>query len=273
MSGGGEARGAASGSREQHPGEPGHGALARIRRLAMPVIGMMLLIVCALPVLLEPLLSALFPDNLEIIYGRASVGRLIVEHLYLVVISSAGATLVGLAIGIGVTRPAGRPFLQLAQDASSLAQTFPPVAVLALAVPVLGFGFTPTVGALFVYSVLPVIKNSIAGLEAVPANIREASTGMGMRPVEQLLRTELPIAARVIMAGVRTSVVLNIGTATIGATIGAGGLGRIIIAGLVRDNTAWVLTGAVAAATLALLVDWVLAQIESRFYSPQTAVR
>lgn len=258
---------------ERHAGksEPGWGT--RIRRLAMPVVGSALLLVCALPVLLEPVLALLFPENLELIYGRASVGRLILEHLYLVAISSAGATVVGLAVGIAVTRPAGRAFLQLAQDASSLAQTFPPVAVLALAVPVLGFGFVPTVAALFVYSVLPVIKNSIAGLEAVPANIREASTGMGMRPIEQLVRTELPLAARVIMAGVRTSVVLNIGTATIGATIGAGGLGRIIIAGLVRDNTAWVLTGAVAAATLALMVDWVLARIESRFYSPQTAVR
>jgi osmoprotectant transport system permease protein len=227
----------------------------------------------SVPVLLEPVLSVIFPETTELIYGRASVGRLIVEHLYLVGISSLAATAVGLLIGIGVTRESGKPFLQLAQDASSLAQTFPPVAVLALAVPVLGFGFTPTVAALFVYSVLPVIKNSIAGLQAVPENLREASTGMGMRPFERLLRTELPLAARVIMAGVRTSVVLNIGTATIGATIGAGGLGRIIIAGLVRDNTAWVLTGAVAAATLALLVDWVLSRIESRFYAPDGAAR
>ena len=242
-----------------------------VRKVILPVAGAVILIVIAFPPLLEPVLKLIFPAATEAIYGRASVGRLILEHLYLVGISSVAATAVGLAIGIGVTRESGRAFLQLAQDASSLAQTFPPVAVLALAVPVLGFGFTPTVAALFVYSVLPVIKNSIAGLEAVPPNLIEATVGMGMRPMEKLVRTELPLAARVIMAGVRTSVVLNIGTATIGATIGAGGLGRIIIAGLVRDNTAWVLTGAVAAATLALLVDWVLAQIESRFYTPEQA--
>ncbi|MFP4114967.1 MAG: ABC transporter permease [Spirochaetota bacterium] len=238
-----------------------------LRRSLLPVAGVTLLVFLSLPSLLEPVLGVLFPASTELVYGRASVGRLIVEHLYLVGISSGAATAVGLLIGIGVTRESGRAFLQLAQDASSLAQTFPPVAVLALAVPALGFGFKPTVAALFIYSVLPVIKNSIAGLEAVPENVREASVGMGMRPIERLLRTELPLAARVIMAGIRTSVVLNIGTATIGSTIGAGGLGRIIIAGLVRDNTAWVLTGAVAAATLALLVDWVLSRIEAQFYA------
>ena len=242
-----------------------------IRKAALPTMGFLVLVLFSFPAALEPILATIFPGTTELIYGRAAVGRLILEHLYLVGISSVGATIVGLLIGIGVTRESGRAFLQLAQDASSLAQTFPPVAVLALAVPILGFGFTPTVFALFVYSVLPVIKNSIAGLEAVPANLQEASVGMGMRPLQRLLRTELPLAARVIMAGVRTSVVLNIGTATIGATIGAGGLGRVIIAGLVRDNTAWVLTGAVAAATLALLVDWILAQIESGFYTADTA--
>ncbi|HKJ86416.1 MAG TPA: ABC transporter permease [Spirochaetia bacterium] len=239
----------------------------RLRQLALPALGLLTLVVVSAPGLLAPLMQALFPEVAEPVYSRASVGRLISEHLYLVGVSSLSATIAGLLIGIGVTRTSGRAFLQLAQDATSLAQTFPPVAVLALAVPVLGFGFTPTVVALFVYSVLPVVKNTIAGLEAIPANLKEASVGMGMRPVELLVRTELPLAARVIMAGVRTSVVLNIGTATIGATIGAGGLGRVIIAGLVRDNTAWVLTGAVAAATLALMVDWALARIESSFYS------
>ena len=245
----------------------------RLRTLVPALAGAGILVVFSTPTLLRPALALLFPESTAVIYDRASVAALILEHLTIVGISSLGATFLGLVIGIGVTRPAGRPFLQLAQDASSLAQTFPPVAVLALAVPILGFGFTPTVAALFVYSVLPVIKNTIAGLEAVPANLKEASTGMGMKPRELLFRTELPLAARVIMAGIRTSVVLNIGTATIGSTIGAGGLGRIIIAGVVRDNTAWVLTGAVAAATMALLVDWVLARVESGFYAPETAVR
>ena len=240
-----------------------------MKRVLLPGLGLAIIVVFSVPELLGPVLGTVFPGAPDLIYERATVSRLIFEHLYLVGVSSLAATAAGLLVGVIVTRENGRPFLPLAQDASSLAQTFPPVAVLALAVPVLGFGFTPTIAALFVYSVLPVIKNTIAGIEAVPADVREASVGMGMQPLERLLRTELPLAARVIMAGVRTSAVLNVGTATIGATIGAGGLGRIIIAGLVRDNTAWVLTGAVVAATLALLIDWLLARIESGFYEPE----
>lgn len=242
-----------------------------MRRYIGPILGLAVLVWLCIPAATVDLLTAIFPNSPEVIYDRAQLATLIGEHLILVLVSTAAATVLGLLIGIGVTRDAGRAFLQLAQDASSLAQTFPPVAVLALAVPVFGFGFRPTVVALFIYSILPVLKNTIAGLESVPPNLIDASTGMGMRPVERLIRTELPLAARVILAGVRTSVVLNIGTATIGATIGAGGLGRIIIAGLVRDNTAWILTGAVAAAILALLADWIFSRIEAGFYSADIA--
>ncbi len=243
-----------------------------VRRFIGPILGLALLVWLCIPAATRGPLEFIFPDAPEVIYDRASLVSLIGEHLVLVAVSTTAATLLGLFIGIGVTREAGRPFLPLAQDASSLAQTFPPVAILALAVPILGFGFTPTVVALFVYSILPVVKNTIAGLEAVPADILEASTGMGMRPVDRLMRTELPLAARVILAGVRTSVVLNVGTATIGATIGAGGLGRIIIAGLVRDNPAWILTGALAAAVLALLADWLFARLDATFYSADEVI-
>ena len=238
-----------------------------VRRYIGPILGLSLLALLAFPAATRAPLEYLFPDVPDVIYDRATLASLIAEHLLLVVVSTTAATVLGLLAGIAVTRRAGRPFLPLAQDLSSLAQTFPPVAVLALAVPILGFGFTPTVAALFIYSILPVLKNTIAGLDAVPSGLLEASTGMGMRPVERLLRTELPLSARVILAGVRTSVVLNVGTATIGATIGAGGLGRIIIAGLVRDNPAWILTGALAAALLALLADWLFARLDTTFYS------
>ena len=243
-----------------------------MRRLIGPLVGIALVVWLCIPGASEGPLAILFPDAPEVIYDRASLVTLIGEHLVLVAASTVAAAILGILIGIGVTRESGRPFLPLAQDASSLAQTFPPVAVLALAVPVLGFGFTPTVVALFVYSILPVVKNTIAGLESVPAELIEASTGMGMRPSERLARTELPLAARVILAGVRTSVVLNVGTATVGATIGAGGLGRIIIAGIVRDNPAWILTGALTAAVLALLADWLFARLDERFYSASEVI-
>lgn len=214
-------------------------------------------------------LGSLFPQQSQLIYERVSLPTLVLQHLQLVFLSSGAATAVGLSVGIFVTRGVGRDFLPLARDLSSLAQTFPPAAVLALAFPVLGFGFQPTVAALFIFGLLPIVNNTISGIESVNPGLVEASVGQGMKPRQVLVQTELPLAARVIVAGIRTSVIINIGTATIGATIGAGGLGTVIIAGLVRSNTAFVLTGAISAAGLALIADWVFGRIESMFYDPR----
>lgn len=210
----------------------------------------------------EGLLKFLFPREKVFLYPQADLAQLVSEHLALVLISSTLAIIVGLSVGIFVTRPAGKDFLRIANELSSLGQTFPPVAVLALAVPLLGFGFKPTITALFIYSVLPILRNTIAGLGGVPANAIEAASGMGMSRLQILRRIELPLALRVILAGVRISVIVNIGTATIGAVVGAGGLGSPIISGLVRDNPAFVLEGALAAALLALLADYLIGKAE-----------
>ena len=210
----------------------------------------------------ERLLRFLFPREKVFLYPQANLSQLVGEHLVLVLVSSALAIIVGLSIGIFVTRPAGKDFLRIANELSSLAQTFPPVAVLALAVPLLGFGFKPTITALFTYSVLPILRNTIAGLEGVPLNTIEAASGMGMSRLQILGRIELPLALKVILAGIRISVIVNIGTATIGAVVGAGGLGSPIISGLVRDNPAFVLEGALAAALLALLADFLIGKAE-----------
>ena len=212
--------------------------------------------------LMRMLLEGLFPGEKEVIYPRASLLVLLREHMLLVLISSVAATLIGVGVGILVTRPAGRDYLNLVNDVSSLAQTIPPVAVLALAVPFIGFGFKPTILALFLYSILPIIRNTIAGLEAVSADLLDAARSMGMTRSQALVRVELPLALRVIMAGIRTSVVINVGTATVGAVVGAGGLGTPIISGLVRDNPAFVLEGAIAAALLAFILDQYLARAE-----------
>lgn len=119
--------------------------------------------------------------------------------------------------------------------------------------------------ALFLYGLLPVVRNTIAGLHAVPGDILDAAYGTGMSRIQALVRVEIPLAARVIMAGVRISVVINIGTAMIGAVIGAGGLGSPIIAGLVQDNIAYIIEGALPAAILAVLVDQLLANVEGVF--------
>jgi osmoprotectant transport system permease protein len=115
------------------------------------------------------------------------------------------------------------------------------------------------------YGMLPVVRNTIAGIHSVPVNVLDAAYGIGMSPWQGLLQIELPLALRVILAGIRISVVINIGTAMIGAVIGAGGLGSPIIAGLVQDNIAFIIEGAVPAAIIAILADRLLANVEQSF--------
>lgn len=213
----------------------------------------------------EAILSFLFPQEAQVLHPRASLLVLVWEHIQLVLISSSLTILIGVPLGIWVTRPSGKNFLPIVTDLTSFGQTFPPVAVLALAVPMLGFGLLPTVVALFLYGLLPVVRNTIAGLRAVPQDILDAAYGMGMSRMQALIRVEIPLAARVILAGVRISVIINIGTAMIGAVIGAGGLGSPIVAGLVQDNIAYIIEGAAPAAILAILADQLLANIEGSF--------
>ncbi|GAB4276823.1 MAG: ABC transporter permease [Coriobacteriia bacterium] len=210
----------------------------------------------------ESALSAVFPDRGHVLYPRATLLQFTGEHLALVAVSSAFTIAIGLPLGIWVTRRSGRAFRSLVVTGVDVGQTFPPVAVLALAMPLMGFGFWPTIVALVLYGLFPVVSNTVAGLEAVPDDVREAARGMGMSSTQMLVRVELPLAARVIMAGVRTSVIINIGTATIGAAIGAGGLGDPIIVGLVTRNMAYVLEGAIPAALLAVVADAALGALE-----------
>lgn len=209
-------------------------------------------------------LRYLFTQESDVVYPTTLL-TLVGQHMTLVAISSALTVLVGVPVGIWVTRRMGREFLPLVSDFTSLGQTFPPVAVLALAVPALGFGWRPTIVALFIYGLLPVVRNTTAGLTAVPAALVDTAYGMGMGRVQTLFRVEIPLASRVIMAGIRISVVINIGTAMIGALIGAGGLGVPIVAGLVQFNTAYVIEGALPAAILAILADQLLSNIERSF--------
>ncbi len=210
-----------------------------------------------------------FQDQSAVIYPNAELLSLVGRHLALVGISSGLTVLVGVPLGIWVTRPSGYAFQPLINDITSFGQTFPPVAVLVLAVPLLGFQPRTAVVALLIYGLLPVVRNTIAGLREVPRHLIDAARGMGMSRAQVLWRVELPLAARVILAGIRISVVINIGTATIAAVIGAGGLGKPILDGLVQDNVAFILQGAIPAAILAILADQFLANIEHSFTRTQ----
>ncbi|NUJ60389.1 MULTISPECIES: ABC transporter permease [Halomonadaceae] len=210
---------------------------------------------------LGSLFAALDPEAREPIYRRDAFVDLLANHLLLVAGASSIAILSGVSAAIMVTRPWGRDFLPLVSQLASIGQTFPPVAVLALAVPWLGFGGLPTVVALVLYGLLPVVRNTLVGIGEVDPATREAARGMGMSPRQVLWQLELPLAAPVILAGIRTSVTVGIATAAIGSTIGAKTLGDPIIAGIINGNTAYILQGAILIGVLALSIDSVFARL------------
>ncbi len=227
-----------------------------------PIIGIIAMTVLCIPTFLDPLLHVLFPEVDEWVFPRAALFTLTIQHLSLSLIAAGIATVIGVSCAIFITRSYGREFLPLIRDASSLAQTIPPAAVLALAIPFLGFGSKPVLLALVLYSILPVLNNTLTAIEGLPEPVLVAARGMGMSPAQVLFRVELPLAMPMIGNGVRTSTVINIGTATIAALAGAGGLGSPIVAGLIRDNPAWVFQGAAASALLALVVNSMLLRVE-----------
>jgi osmoprotectant transport system permease protein len=228
-----------------------------MRRLADPL----LLSAAALAALLAglphaaPLFRWLFPEAERPVYRQDGFVRLTLDHAGLVAVASGIAAVLGIGAAILVTRGPGRAFRGLLETLAAIGQTVPPVGVLALAVPALGFGVRPAVLALALYGLLPIVQAALAGLDGVPGAVREAAEGMGFSPLRRLLAVDLPLAAPLILAGVRTTVVINVGTAAIASTIGVRTLGTPIILGLDGNNTAYVLQGAVLVALLALVLD------------------
>jgi len=195
------------------------------------------------------------------------MAQLTVEHLFLVVIATGAATLVGVPVGILLTRkPAlSRPVLAFA----NVLQTIPSLALFGFLIPLLGrhgIGYAPAIIALFLYSLLPIIRNTFTGINGVDPAVREAARGLGMSDWQMLTQVELPLAMNVIIAGLRVATVIAIGTATIAAAIGAGGLGVYIFRGLRGggSNNTLVLAGALPAALMALMADFTLGWLERR---------
>jgi len=220
--------------------------------------------------LLTPLFEWTFPGVTPPVFERGSFFSLWLSHAGLVLVASGAAAILGIALAIFVTRPAGRDFRPLVSTLAAVGQTFPPAAVLALAVPALGFGARPTIIALFLYGLLPIIENAIAGLDGVPPATREAARGMGLSSWQLLRDVDLPLAAPVILAGVRVSVTIAIGTATIGSTVGALTLGTPIFDGLAANKLPFVIQGAVLVALFAILTDMWFARLERWLQVPGT---
>lgn len=226
-----------------------------IGRAALAAAALLLAAFLISPDSFAPLLEPLTRRGAPAVYTQTSLWSLTLSHLALVAGAIAASAVIAVGLGVLVTRDSGRDFLPLARMVTAVGQTFPPVAVLALAVPVLGFGDWPTLLALFLYGLLPIFENTLAGLTTLPPQVIEAARGMGMTPAQRLWRVELPLALPVILSGVRLSAVIALSTAAIGSTVAAHTLGEVIIAGLLSSNAAFVVQGGAVIATLALLID------------------
>src|SRR5215469_1176957 len=214
-----------------------------------------------------PLFAPLTHYGAPPIYDQGNLLALALAQLGTVLVAAAASTLVAVGLGILVTRPVGAQFLPLSRTLVNIGQTFPPVAVLAVAVPLVGFGEKPTLIALFAYGLLPIFENTIAGLRGCPPQVLEAASGTGMSPAQRLWSVELPLAMPLILEGIRLSLVVNVGTATLGSTVAAKGLGEVIIAGLLSNNNAFILQGGLLTGLMAVLLYDALAGVERRFCS------
>lgn len=228
-----------------------------MRRLRDPLLWLVLFYGALLTLMpySGPLFHRWFPELARPLYQQESFWQLTLAHLFLVITASLLAIVIGIGSGVLVTRRAGRAFRPLMETIVAAGQTIPPVAVLAIAVPVMGFGAWPAVVALLLYGLLPILQGTLAGIDSVPASSREIAIGVGMSSWQRLWQIELALAAPVIIAGIRTSVIINIGTAAIASTVGAKSLGLPVIIGLSGFNTAYVIQGALLVALLAIVSD------------------
>lgn len=212
---------------------------------------------------LEGFLSEAFGSK-QVFRQRATLPEYMLQHLGLVLFSAAISTALGLTLGLAVRFRALSEFREPLLRAATLLQTVPSAAVLALSVPMLGYGQTPVVIALVFYGLLPILRNTIQGLDAVPGQVLLAADGMGMTPAQRLLRVQLPLAMPAILAGIRTTVIINISAATLGAAVGAGGLGVLIVNGIRSMDVTMIIKGALPVSLLALLASSLFDVLEKR---------
>lgn len=195
-----------------------------------------------------------------IVTNQAEIGSQAIEHIGLTFVSLLIAVAIGIPLGLLATR-----YDKLSSSvlgAVGIIQTIPSIALLGFMLPLLGIGALPAIVALFLYALLPIVRNTYSGINEVESSVTEAARGMGMTGGQILRKVELPLAAPVIFAGIRTATVINVGVATLCALIGAGGLGEYIFRGIALNNSIMIMAGALPAALLALGFDFVLGLLE-----------
>lgn len=187
-----------------------------------------------------------------------------VQHLQLVALSGGLAILVAVPVGIVLSRPSFRNFSEAAMQVFNIGGTVPTLAILALSMSLLGIGTLPSVFGLWAATLLPIVRNTYAGLRAVPPYLVEAARGMGMTPAQVLFRVELPNALFVIFSGIRTALAICVGSAPLAFLIGAGGLGELIFTGIALDELPMMMAGAIPTAIIAVAVDFLIGQMQYR---------
>lgn len=192
------------------------------------------------------------------------------QHLILVFSSMFFALLIGIPSGIALSRPAARGVAEYVMQIFNVGNTLPPLAVLALAMVIVGIGDKPAIFALFLASLLPIVRNTYAGLCSVPTALLEAANGIGMTKWQRLYQVELPNALPVILSGVRIATAINVGTAPLAFLIGASSYGELIFPGIYLNDFPTLILGATATALFALILDTLLAAL-GRFLSPHSA--
>jgi osmoprotectant transport system permease protein len=203
--------------------------------------------------------------EIEILTLRQRLWKTTIEHLTLVGLSLLTAILVAVPLGIVSARY--RQLGQAVLGLSGIIQTIPAFALLAFMIPLVGLGGPSAICALFLYSLLPIVRNTYTGLTDTPLHLRESAAALGLPSGKRLRWIELPMASRSILAGIKTSAVINVGFATLGAFVGAGGFGQPILTGIRLADTGLILEGAIPAAVLALLVQW-LFELSERVFVP-----
>jgi len=182
------------------------------------------------------------------------------QHIGLTFISLIIAVVIGLPLGIWITRK--KHFSGIVLGVAGVLQTIPSIALLGFMIPLLGIGAKPAIVALLLYALLPIVRNTYTGITGVDAAVKEAALAMGMNKWQILFKVELPLAMPVILAGIRTATVINVGVATLASYIAAGGLGEFIFGGISLNNTNMILAGAIPAALLAILFDFLLSRLQ-----------
>jgi osmoprotectant transport system permease protein len=231
--------------------------LARLKRITIPTRAIVVVSAIAAALLVAHALGLLDP----ILSRWDDIAYLSVQHMQLAAISGGLAVVTAIPLGVLLSRSSFRGAAEPVMQALNIGSTIPTLAILALSMTFLGIGERPAIFALWAMTLLPIVRNTYVGLLEVPKHLIEAATGMGMKPMEILLRVEIPNALYVIFAGIRTALTVNVGTVPLAFLIGGGGLGELIFTGIDLSEPGMMLAGAIPTAFLAVVTDFVIALV------------